>query len=200
MNIMQRILGGVSVGGFGITGLDLRSRVPWSPVSPLTREAARLAVVLTGELNSVDTVAPRLTRSSFRPEFIGQEVTVMNNAATTPCRSSDLARTRSTASRRPPVSLRPPASSRSTEAVDRNRCRVVPDLERLRSRLRCPGPMIPRSLRESSMMQVRFPCWGHEADRSAGPGRGDQFRAQPAAVHLRRGGNRVSIARLAAQP
>jgi hypothetical protein len=83
MNIVQRILGGVSVGGLLNKGSTF---VPGSVVTGITAHAGGgqgSAVVLTGELNSVDTVGTAADSVALPPpSFPGQHVTVVNSTAT----------------------------------------------------------------------------------------------------------------------
>lgn len=82
MNIMQRFLGGVSFGSFRNTGALFS---PGSVVSGLVAHAGggqANALVLTGQFNSVDTVATAADSVKLpAPSFPGQEIQVLNNAA-----------------------------------------------------------------------------------------------------------------------
>lgn len=82
MNIMQRFLGGVSFGAFRNVGAVF---APGSVVIGLTAHAAggqASALLLTGQSNSVDTVATAADSVKLPPpQFVGQQINVLNNAA-----------------------------------------------------------------------------------------------------------------------
>lgn len=83
MNIVQRILGGISVGGFLNKGAVF---VPGSVVTGIVAHAGGgqgSATLLTGQFNSVDTVATAADSVALPPaSYPGQEVEVVNNTAT----------------------------------------------------------------------------------------------------------------------
>jgi hypothetical protein len=80
MNIMQRFLGGVSFGAFRNTG---RQFAPGSVVIGITARAGggqASATLLTGQTNSVDTVATAADSVKLPPpDFVGQQIHVLNN-------------------------------------------------------------------------------------------------------------------------
>lgn len=81
MNIMQRFLGGVSFGAFRNVGAVF---APGSVVTGLTAHAGggqASALLLTGQTNSVDTVATAADSVKLPPpQFVGQQINVLNNA------------------------------------------------------------------------------------------------------------------------
>lgn len=80
MNIMQRFLGGISAVGFSNRG---QSFGPGSVVTGITARAGggqASATLLTGQTNSVDTVATAADSVKLPvPSFIGQEIRLLNN-------------------------------------------------------------------------------------------------------------------------
>jgi hypothetical protein len=83
MGLMSRILGTISVGGFINKGNIF---VPGSTATGLTAHAGggqSSALLLTAQYNRVDTVATAADSVKLpAPSYVGQEVEVMNNAAT----------------------------------------------------------------------------------------------------------------------
>jgi hypothetical protein len=82
MNIVQRILGGVSVGGLLNKGSTFVSGSVVTGITALAGGGQTGATLLTGQINSVDTVATAADSVALpAPSYVGQEIRVLNNSA-----------------------------------------------------------------------------------------------------------------------